>query len=149
MAIYSITTEGEEALAAATAETLLQLRGATTVKAKIIEWGVSFDGVSVTAEPVRVRVLRQTSDGTGSAATEAKWDADDPAAGCTGFHSFSAEPAAGEVLVDMEVHPQAGVLIQYPLGREIILDDAATSRLGIEVTAPAVVNAVGHLVWEE
>lgn len=148
-AVYSVTTEAEEALAAATAETLVQLRGATTVKARIIEWGVSFDGVSVTAEPVRVRLLRQTTDGTGTGATEVAWDPDNPTANCTAFHTFSAEPTAGEVLADYDVHPQTGIVIQYPLGREPVIDNATTSRIGIDATAPATVNAVAYLVWEE
>lgn len=150
MARYTITTEGEEALAAATAETILQLRGATTTKAKLIEIGVSFDGTSPTAEPVRIRVLRQTTDGTATGASEEKDDPDDPTAGCTGFHSFTAEPTAGGVLRDFELHP-AGLpfVLQWPLGREPVLDDATTSRVGIECTAPAVVNATGWITWEE
>lgn len=145
--IYSVTTEGEEAIAAA--ETLVQLRGATTVKAKIREWGVSFDGTSATAEPVVVRLLRQTTDGTASAATEVAWDPDNPTANCTSFHSFSAEPTAGEVLETHEVHPQAGMIRQYLPDCAPILDNAATSRIAIEVTPPAAVNAVAFLVWEE
>lgn len=148
--VYSATTEGEEALGAATAETVIQLRGATVVKARIIEWGVSFDGVSVTGEPVRIRLLRQTTDGTATGATEALWDDPDaPAANCTAFHSFTAEPTAGSVLADYNVHPQAGIVIQYPLGREPVLDNATTSRIGIECTAPAAVNAAAYIVWEE
>lgn len=149
MSIFSITTEAEEALAAATAETVLQLRGVTTTKAKIIEWGVFFDGVSATEQPVRVRVIRQTTDGTASAATEAEWDEDGPEALVTGFHSFTAEPTVGEVLADYNVHPQAGIAMQYPLGREIVLSAATTSRIGIECTAPAIVNVAAYLVWEE
>src|SRR5688572_30205052 len=108
--IYSVTTEGEEALAAATAETLVQLRGATAVKAKVVKWSVSFDGVSSTEAPVVVRLLRQTTDGTGTGATEVAWDPDNPTANITSFHSFSAEPTAGEVLETYEVHPQGGCL---------------------------------------
>lgn len=148
--VYSITTEAEEALAAATAETILQLRGATTVKAKIIEWGISFDGVSATEAPVQVRLLRQTTDGTATGASEVVWDADNPTANCTGFHSFTAEPTAGDVLAHYEIHPQGGSLvIQYPLGREPTLDNATTSRIAIEANAPAVVNCTAYLVWEE
>jgi hypothetical protein len=148
--VYSVTTQSEEALAAATAETVVQLRGSTAVKAKIVEWGVSFDGTSATAEPVRVRLLRQTTDGTsGTAGTEVAWDPDNPTANCTSHLDFSAEPAAGDVLADYEVHPQTGIVVQYPLGREPTLDNAATSRVGIDCNAPATVNAVAYLVWEE
>jgi len=148
--VYSVTTEGEEALAAATAETIIQLRGSTACKAKVIEWGISFDGTSGTAEPVRVRLLRQTTDGTGTGATEVAWDPDNPTANCTALNTFSStEPTAGEVLAEYEVHPQTGIVIQYPLGREPVLDNAATSRIAIEATAPATVNCSAYLVWEE
>lgn len=147
--IYSATTEAEEALAAATAETVVQLRGATAVKARIVEWGISFDGTSATAAPVQVRLLRQSTDGTATGAVEAKWDPDSPAANCTAFHSFTAEPTAGDVLAHYEVHPQAGLIIQYPLGREPTLDDATTSRIAVEANAPAVVNCAAYIVWEE
>lgn len=148
--VYSATTEGEEALAAATAETLIALLGATTCKAKIIEWGVSFDGTSTTAAPIVVRLVRATVDGTGSAATEKPWDPDAPTAACQAKHSYSAEPTKeSQALGEWEVHPQGGLVIQYPLGREIVLDNATTSILCIEVTAPAVVNALAYVVWEE
>lgn len=149
--VYSITTEGEEALAAATAETVLALIGSTVVKGKVIEWGVSFDGTSATAEPVRVRVLRLTADdGTRTTTvTEAKWDPDSPDANCVGRHSFTAEPTKGDVLKDYEIHPQGGIAIQYPLGREITLDNSTSAGVAIECTAPATVNVVGYLVWEE
>lgn len=148
---FAITTEGEEALAAATAETLLQLRGATTVQGALIGFGFALDGVSGTAEPIRVRLLRQTTDGTATAATEEPFDPTGPAAAqCAGFHSFTAEPTAGVVLMDFQVHPQGGQFhYQFPLGREIKLGLAATSRIGLELTAPAIVNASGYLHWEE
>lgn len=148
--VYSVTTEGEEALTAATAETLIALIGATAVKARIIEWGVSFDGTSATAEPVRVRIVRATADGTGTSATVKAWDPDNPTASATAKHSYSAEPTKeSQALVEMEVHPQGGVVIQYPLGRELVVDNATGSIVCIEVTAPATVNAEAYLVWEE
>lgn len=148
---FSITTEGEEALAAATAETVLALFGASVIKARIIEWGVSFDGISATAEPVRIRLLRLTADdGTRTTTvTEAAWRADSHAANCVGRHSYTAEPSKGDVLADYNVHPQTGIVIQYPLDREPEIDNVATVGIAIEATAPAVVNAVAYIVWEE
>lgn len=149
-AVYSATTEGEEALAAATAETLLALIGATTTKAKLIEWGVSFDGTSSTAAPVVVRLVRATVDGTGTAATEKPWDPDAPTAAVQAKHSYTAEPTKeSQALIEVEVHPQGGVSFQYPLGREPIIDNATGSILCIEATAPAIVNALAYMVWEE
>jgi hypothetical protein len=149
MPSYSVVTETEEALTTSV-ETVLQLRSASTVKPRITGFGIAFDGVTAAAEPVRVRVLRQTTDGTGSAATEAAWDPDNPTANCTAFHTFSAEPTAGDVLLEKHVHPQGGSWdMQFPLGREIVLDNATTSRLGIDVLAPAAVNVTAYLCWEE
>lgn len=150
-AVYSATVEGEEAIAASTAETILQLRGATTTKAKIVAWGISFDGTSSTDAPVTVRLLRQSTDGaSSSAATEVPLDPDSPTAACTAFHSFSStEPTAGDVIEIHQVHPQGGNLVrEYPPGREPILDNATSSRIGIEVNGPAV-NASAFIMWEE
>jgi hypothetical protein len=148
--IYSVTTEAEEALAAATAETLVQLTGRSAGKTRLLGWGVSFDGTSASAAPVVVRLLRQTTAGTATAASEVAWDPDDPSAGCTSFHSFTAEPSAGDVLEYHEVHPQGGNLIrEYPPGREPVVDSSTASRLAIEANAPAIVNAHAFLIWQE
>lgn len=149
-AVFSVTTETEEAVAAATAETLVQLRGHASTKAKICEWGVSFDGTSGTADPVRVRLLRQTSDGTGTGANEVKWDPDSPTALVTSFNTFSStEPTAGDVLAEYQVHPQSGMVVQYPLGREPVMGAATTSRIAIDVLSPGAINASAYIVWEE
>lgn len=149
--IYSATTEGAQTLIAATPETLIQLRGASTIKGKIRKWGVFFNGVTATAVPVAVRLLRQTTDGTSSGATEAAWDPDNPTANCTAFIGFSStEPTAGEVLETAFVHPQAGFYVaEYPPDCRPTLDNAATSRIGIECNAPAGVDARAFVVWEE
>lgn len=149
-ASFAVTTETEEALTTSV-ETVLQLRGATVCKAKVWAWGIGFDGVTAAAEPVRVRLLRQTTDGTGSAATEAQLtDPEGNAANCTSFNTFSAEPTAGEVLWEGHIHPQGGrVDFMYPLGREVGLADATSSRVGIDVLAPAAVNCTAYMYWEE
>jgi len=149
MAIFSVTTEGEEGITTS-AETLVQLRGTTAKKARIVKWGVSFDGVDAAAAPVQVELAFQTTDGTGTGATEVPWDPDDGVATVTGFHSFSAEPTKGGVLEHHEVHPQGGgLVIEYPPGREPQLQKLTTSRIGVIVTAGAAVNAVAYIVWEE
>lgn len=150
MAIYSVTSEGEEALAAATAETLVQLRGVATAKARIVAWSISFDGISAADQPVVVDLLFQTTDGTATGATEVALNPDEPAALLSGFHSFSAEPTAGSIIESYEVHPQGGMILrEYPPGREPMLTNATTSRIAVRATSPAVVNAVAWIQWEE
>jgi hypothetical protein len=142
---YSVTTEGEEALAASTLETLVQIRGHAGAKTAIVEWGVGLDATA--AGTALAGLARQTTDGTGSAASEVPWDADDPAASFTGFHSFSAEPTTGDYLAQYEVPENGGqIIMQYPLGREIIVDSATTARVGLVVTATQTCNAVAYLV---
>jgi hypothetical protein len=41
------------------------------------------------------------------------------------------------------------MVMQYPLGRELVLDSATTSAVGIVCTAPAIVNVAAYIVWEE
>lgn len=141
----SITSEGEEAIAAATVETIVQARGAATSKRRIVEWNCGLDATD--AGTALVDLLRQTTDGTATGGTEVLWDPDDPAADWTGFHSFSAEPTPGDILASYQVPQNGGdVGWQYPFGTEPILDSATTSRIGVRVLAPSACNAVAHLV---
>jgi len=68
-AVIAVANTAEIALSGATAKTVLQLVAASNHCVKIKSWGVFFDGTSVTAEPVQVRLLRQTDAGTMSALT--------------------------------------------------------------------------------
>lgn len=152
MPVFAATTEGGETLAAATAETLLQLRSATATEPLIIRWGVSFNGATSTATPVLVELLFQTTDGTaGTAATRVPIRASSAVvAVTTAHHSFSAEPTAGALIEQLYVHPQAGLWVaEYPPGREPGLSATTTSRIGIRVTAPATVDAAAFFHWEE
>lgn len=138
----------EQAIASGTAETLLQLITPANHRAKLVRWGVFFDGTSVTGEPVQIRLLRQSSSGTASTLAPVKLD---PSISETlqvaAQGSFSAEPSAGDILESYEVHPQQGIMVLYPLGQEIIIGGAG--RLGIETTSTAAVNARAFAVFEE
>lgn len=136
------TTEAEEALGAATAETVLQIRGVTTLKGEIFELGVSGDQEATTElETIRVRVLYQTTDGTFTGATEVPGEPDDPTPAWTTFHSSAGEPSAGNVIID-EQFPANGTFYKYwDDGQSpLTLDNATSSRIGIELTATAAVN---------
>ena len=138
----------EEALAAATAETLIQLVAASNHRVKVLRWGVFFDGTSATAEPVQIRLLRQTTAGTASSLTPVKLDDSiGETLQTTAQQDFTAEPTAGDVLESYEIHPQQGIMVIYPLGQEPIIGGG--DRMGIEVTAPATVNARSFIVFEE
>lgn len=147
-AFQGFAQTAEIALTAATARTVIQLVAATNHRVKLLGWGVFFDGVSTTAEPVQVRLLRQTTAGTMSSLTPVKMD-DSLAESLltTAQHTATAEPTAGDVLDVLEVHPQQGYEIMYPLGQEPII--GGSDRLGIECTAPAGVNVRAKMRFEE
>lgn len=138
----------EIALTAATAKTVLQLVAAANHRIKILSWAVFFDGTSTTAEPVQIRVLRQTTAGTMSALTPTKRD--DSIADSlltTAQHTATVEPTASDVLEAIEVHPQQGYQAYAPMGAEIIVGGG--DRLGIEATAPSGVNCRAMFIFEE
>jgi hypothetical protein len=147
-ALQGQAATAEIALSAGVAKTVLQLVAAANHRVKVLGFHVGFDGVSTTAEPVQVRLLRQTTAGTMTALTPTKRD--DSIADSlltTAQHTATAEPTAGDVLEAREVHPQSGWEVWYPLGAEPIIGGA--DRVGIECTAPAAVNVRATLIFEE
>ena len=146
-AVIGVATTAEVALSGATAKTVLQLVAASNHCVKVKSWGVFFDGVSVTAEPVQVRLLRQTDAGTMSALTPVEKTITGVTLQTTAQHTATAEPTAGNVLATREVHPQGGYQEIFPTGDEIIIGSAG--RLGIECTAPAGVNVRAEMTFEE
>lgn len=148
--LISLTTTAEVALTAATAKTVLQLRtnsGTNLPRALIKRWWIAFDGTSTVAEPVVVKLLRQTTDGTGTGVTPVAVNNFSDTILSVGSYNFTAEPTASDVLEIIEVHPQSGYSIILPLGLEIVV--AANTRLGIVATAPAGVNCLAGLWAEE
>ena len=145
--IFAVSKTAEVALSAATAKTIVQLVAPTNHRVKLLGWGVSFDGVSTTAEPVLVRLLRQTTAGTMRALTPVQLRPVAETIQSTSQHTATAEPTAGDVLDIQEVHPQTGYEKMSTQGQEFVLGGGG--RVGIECTAPATVNVVGKLFFEE
>lgn len=147
-AFLGIAQTTEVALSAATAKTVIQIVAPANHRLRVKRVGVFFDGTSVTAEPIQVRVLRQTTAGTMSALTPVPLDKSlAETLLTTAQHTATAEPTAGDVVDVFECHPQQGYEIIYPLGDEIIVQGAG--KLGIECTAPATVNVRAKIVFEE
>lgn len=144
----TVTTEGEIALSAATAKTILQLVAAANHKVAIRGFSVSFDGTSVTAEPVQVDLLRQTSAGTGGgSATPVAEDTSSETIQTTALKGITSEPSAGNILRRYNVHPQTGFEVRFNSDDELVVPGGG--RLGIRCTAPATVNALAHFSFEE
>lgn len=138
----------EIALSAATAKTVVQIVAPTNHRVRVKRWGVYFDGVSVTEAPVVVQFLRQTTAGTMSSLTPVKKD--DSLAETlqvTAQHTATSEPTAGDVLEQVNVHPQHFYENVYPPGDEVIVGGG--DRIAIKCTAPAAVNVIGKIEFEE
>lgn len=145
--ILAFAQTAEVALSAATAKTVIQLVAATNVRVKLKEWGVFFDGTSASAEPIQVRLLRQTTAGTMSSLTPVARVPITETLQTTAQHTATAEPTAGDVLDVIECHPQGGYEKLFAPGDEIIIPGGG--RVGIEITAPATVNVRAKFGYEE
>lgn len=146
MGLYVVHSRNE-ALAAATAETLLQVVAAATKRVQVRAWGISFDGVTASNVPGDIELLRQTSAGTASAFTVVKFDEAEPAALASAQNQFTVEPSAGDILHPVQLTPNGGVFeVDYG-------DDgpwvAASGRIGIRANFANIVNVSAWLKFKE
>ena len=144
--LIRVTTEGEEAVSAATAETLVQIRGVTTLKLEVCEISLSADYTTDATGVVSWQLLYQTSDGTGSGATEVIGDPDDPTSAVTGFNSFSAEPSSGTVIAEGMFNVNGGSDYRYwAEGDGIYIDNATSSRIGLVANSDKACNMKAYM----
>lgn len=153
------TTAAQVPITTGTAiKTLLQIKPFNL--AKIVEWGVSFDG-SAAATPIRVELLET---GTVFATVTASVDADitklndlsAAAASVVGLtlgtaatgYTASAEGTITAVrMFDVQlVAPTNQYVKQFPLGREPVVNIGGAGR--IRVTAPAAVLAYAYMILD-
>lgn len=144
-----------------TIKTLLQVQPSATVVAKIVEWGISFDGSAV-ATPIKVELCETSGAATVVASVSAditKMDAaalagGDPTTNLiqvgtanTGY-TASAEGTPGTVRTwDVQlISPTNQYIKQFPLGREPVIQVSKFAR--IRVTAATAVNAYCYMTVE-
>lgn len=115
----------------------------------LVEFGISFDGVTASAVPVLVEIGTGTQGaaGTGAASAPTPVLVRGRATGGsapTEAHNFTAEPTTQTVLRQWLVTPNGGLLIYpLPLGREIECDSSGgtAKALFARVTSAATVNS--------
>lgn len=138
-------------VAASKTLTLVQIATGATRRAKIKEWGISFDGVDATKIPAQVDLLRQTTAGTASALTLVKVNPNSPAAIATAQQTFTAEPTAGDVIWSEFITPAGGFdRVQLPLGEENEMD--VSGWLGLRIITLATwttCNVLPYIRFEE
>lgn len=139
---------GAYSLAAGVTTTALQIIAAATNKAKAgmiprdghkEGIGISFQGISPTDAPVRLRIMRQTTaiGGTPTTVTPVKHKAGEDGTIQTTAkkkaNSGDAEPTYGDVYYDRYLHPQGS----YELPRQFNIEQG--DRLGFVFDAPNIV----------
>ena len=129
------------------AKTLAQILAPANHRVQLKRLEISFDGVTNTATPIKVDILRQTTAGTMSSLTPVKRGNFTETLQTTAQHTATAEPTAGDVLRSFYVHPQQGEVWEAPFDDPI--DIPGGTRLGVRATASASVNALVALDLEE
>lgn len=141
---YAVPTGGNAVLAAATKEGIIGVRAASSSGIILVEFAISFDGVSATAVPVLVQLDEwdASTAGTSTSATPVQIRGQDITHGLTCGYNFTAQPTVLTTAKEYLVHPQTGIVVQFPLGRE---PEALESQGWlISGNAPAGVNARGY-----
>lgn len=144
-ALDLVANSGSQAVAAATAETILQLTAAANHRIRVKGFSVTVAGT--TPVDLTLRVVRQTTAGTsGTVVTPIKIE---PGAAetiqTTAATNFSAEPTSTDVLSYMRL--QGSYKEIFPLGGELII--AGGGRIGIEVNCTAIATVAAEFRFEE
>lgn len=146
---YALTTSAAVALSAATAKTILAVRGGAAFGLDLRRWGVSFDGVTASAVPVLVELCAWSGAGSGTstAATPVQTGGRVIAHGVGGSgQAFTVEPTALTVIKQELVTPNGG-LFEQEFAADAMYDSDVLTGFAIRCTAPAAVNARGLLEW--
>jgi hypothetical protein len=136
--------------AVAGAKTVLKIITPTTFRIKIVELGISFDGITASAVPATVElfVSDETTPGTSGGAVPTIQQVTGPtqAHGCTLGHNFSAEGTTYTILKGIYVPQFMGTAVmQNPLGLEECSPADAADSIGLRVNVTANVNVLAWL----
>lgn len=142
-------------------KTMLQVQPSATIVAKIVEWGISFDG-STAATPIKVELCETSGAATVTASATAditKFDGNalsggDPTTNLiqvgtanTGYTASSeGTPGTVRTYETQFISPTNQYIKQYPLGREPVIQIGKFAR--IRVTAGTAVNAYCYMIVE-
>jgi hypothetical protein len=155
MAGVGISAQLPKTATGTSAHSMLQVISAAQQRSVWNEISISFDGVTNSATPILVELVRNTTAGTWttpgptSPATVRKLNnSDQETVQTTCNMNASAEPSdASDIPWTELVHPQTGLTWQAPYGQEISL--MGGTRMSIRVTAAAGVNCVARLKGQE
>jgi hypothetical protein len=134
------------------AKTVLNVIAGANQPVVILEWGISFDGVTATAVPATVELCQSTqaTAGTSAGSVPAIVQVGGRAitAQPTSGHNYTAEPTALTVIEQFFVPQFMGVFVkQYPMGLEVDTDlsGGTVKALAIRANVTANVNALAYV----
>lgn len=145
--INLIASTVEVSLSAAVSKTVLQVTAAANHRIRIKSWAVSFAGISATARPVQVRLVRQTSAGTMLGLSLTPMSPTVETIQSSAQYQATVEPTTGVDVDAIEVHPQSGYEFVYTPGDEVYV--AGGERIGIICLAAAAVEVRAKIRFEE
>lgn len=139
-------------------KTMLQLAMPSTLQARVVEWGISFDGATATNVPGTIELIETdvaatvTAHGaTGIVKLNGPNDAASLATLSTTATGFTASAegtiTASRTLDSQLVNPTGSYFKQFPLGREP--EQLVSKFLRVRVKFAVAVNAICYIVWEE
>ena len=138
--------------ATAGAKTVLNVIAGANQSVSVLEWGVSFDGVTSSAVPATVELCQSTQAGAGTSGGSV------PAivqvtgrtltAQHTSGHNYTAEPTTLTVIEQIYLSQYMGTVVkQYPLGLEPETDfsGGTVKAIAIRINVTANVNALAYM----
>lgn len=149
---YSIQTGAAVALSAATAKTVLAVIAPAQFGVDLVNYEVSFDGVTASAVPVLVEICYSTfatnsTPGTANVAgTVVQTAGRAITAGFTGFYASTSEPTVLTAFDSYTITPNGGTVIRDYNGSTP--DSAVSNGFVIRCTAPAAVNVRATMLFE-
>ena len=149
---FVATSGAAQALAAATAKTILAVVPSTGRTLTVTELSVSFDGVTASAVPVLVELCTSTqaTAGTSTGGTISQVRGRPTTVGATSAINYTVEPTVLTATRQWLVTPNGGLYtVQFPLGREPEADATTIKAVALRITAPAIVNVRGYVEFEQ
>lgn len=147
---YTVGTAGAISLSAATAKTVLAIVNSSTGLIRLVEFGLAFDGISATAVPVLIELTSCSTTGAGTytSHTIQQTRGATRTVQASGRRNYTVEPSTQTTWKRWLVHPQSGIIVQFPLSREPEIITASFTMC-LRLTAPAAVNCQGYMEFEE
>lgn len=152
---YKVSTSAAVALTGGAARTCLMVITPAQFGGALRKARIAFDGVTASAVPALVEVVRSTNAtnstpgtaNTNESSNILQYKGRSITAGFTAFSASTSEPTVLTVMDSWLLTPAGGLVVyDFPLGDEIECDVSA--GLGVRINAPANVNTRVSLSFE-